>query len=654
MSYDARDTMVGKLFHEKMEYEVPRYQRNYVWRDENWEDLLRDIIFSYKNSSGYGHFLGTFVFEDVVHTSSSDPSKKYIIDGQQRMTTLQIVIFSLIYILKKKVIVEERNGNTEKIEILFARINALSDYIMFIDDVTLKKRIKIENGIESFKSLASLSVTNTKSVKDINIEDYEKISKDNINRAFIFITRYLETNIANESNYLESLVNFQAALFDMKLITVSSSNEQEVINLFEVLNARGLYLKQSELLKNYIFRKLDSEPFIDKVKIDWKKMEEDFYNNDIDLDDYIFHFMRAYYDIKDLKKEKIYQSLKSEELKSKEENIKHLYNKINNYYEYYLDIVKNTNSTDCESNVFEYFIIKKNKQIRSLVLSLKVQLINGVITEKQYNEFINTILNYFVGFNLGQQKSNQIDSDVTSASNKIYWSKNFCEVNKNFLWFIMKVSKHYPTNTVLCNHIMSIRYSNKNKKGNTKKALLVYYFKHVYEKLKHEDDIKIPYNKLSIEHIIPDSMNDEKTWLIGNLLLTTKKINNKLSNKSYDKKRDVLKLSDIGYNREFSEKYNNFDFIDVEKRTEELKSSILSNFKIDFIHYEQNYKIESKHLEIKEFIQVKFDKEKADELVNKLEKKGVNEVVRSVTNNKQIDEKIRNGLNDVIKINKAM
>jgi uncharacterized protein with ParB-like and HNH nuclease domain len=62
------------------------FQRTYVWEQENWENLLEGLF-----SKPEGHFLGSIILKQI-RTSSGEPKKLEVIDGQQRLTTLSILI----------------------------------------------------------------------------------------------------------------------------------------------------------------------------------------------------------------------------------------------------------------------------------------------------------------------------------------------------------------------------------------------------------------------------------------------------------------------------------------------------------------------------------------------------------------------------------
>lgn len=91
-----------KIFGSETRYTVPLFQRPYVWnKDDNWEPLWQDIsdladrvVSAPDDTQIRGHFLGTVVLEQVPHKTGSISTRE-IIDGQQRLTTLQLALHAV-------------------------------------------------------------------------------------------------------------------------------------------------------------------------------------------------------------------------------------------------------------------------------------------------------------------------------------------------------------------------------------------------------------------------------------------------------------------------------------------------------------------------------------------------------------------------------
>lgn len=84
---------VAEVF-SKDKFSIPQYQRDYAWKRQNFVDLWEDLEEAIESKDTQGHFLGTI----VVAPNKENPQKFDIIDGQQRTTT----IFMLLYALATK------------------------------------------------------------------------------------------------------------------------------------------------------------------------------------------------------------------------------------------------------------------------------------------------------------------------------------------------------------------------------------------------------------------------------------------------------------------------------------------------------------------------------------------------------------------------
>lgn len=86
--------------------------------------------------------------------------------------------------------------------------------------------------------------------------------------------------------------------------------EEEVYNIFEILNARGVKLKQIELLKNYLFKYLKPKALLDTYKNKWAELEHLL--EGIDLDDFYLHTFRCWYYKNKLSKERLFDITKEQ------------------------------------------------------------------------------------------------------------------------------------------------------------------------------------------------------------------------------------------------------------------------------------------------------------------------------------------------------
>ena len=110
MSFDAHEEKIRKIFAGDAKFETPRNQRKYVWKEKQWKELLGDILYIKRKQlvekKEINHFLGTFVLQEKDNYYE-------IIDGQQRITTL-LIILSAICAVFNEMKNEEEHGKTRQ------------------------------------------------------------------------------------------------------------------------------------------------------------------------------------------------------------------------------------------------------------------------------------------------------------------------------------------------------------------------------------------------------------------------------------------------------------------------------------------------------------------------------------------------------------
>ncbi|MGN1108628.1 MAG: DUF262 domain-containing protein, partial [Oscillospiraceae bacterium] len=170
MSFETRDRHVFELF-TRSRYFIPRNQRRYVWTKRNWQELLDDIMLII-NGNEPTHFIGSMVLYSEKERENGI-SHYVIIDGQQRITTLTILLASIAFWLKCFNAEDEFNGTKQY---LLAHDDSDKDHIILISENhmsfsrilngiirTPTEQIKAHKRIDSFVN--SLAIGN----KDRNI-----------------------------------------------------------------------------------------------------------------------------------------------------------------------------------------------------------------------------------------------------------------------------------------------------------------------------------------------------------------------------------------------------------------------------------------------------------------------------------------------------
>lgn len=246
-NFKTENNTFRKLFGNGLSYRIPRFQRDYSWTDVEWEDLWADIEDIIRPEGDEAHYLGYLVLQ------SQDERTFDVIDGQQRLTTLSIIVLAVLRNLQR-LVDDDVDADRNKVRLDQIR----SSYIGYLDPVTLIARSKLtlnRNNDAYYQNylvpLAALPMRGFKAS-----EHAMRKASDWFERA---VRGYALREGDDPGVRLALLVE---ALSDRLFFTVITvSDELNAYKVFETLNARGVRLSATDLLKNYLFSVL----FRDKV-----------------------------------------------------------------------------------------------------------------------------------------------------------------------------------------------------------------------------------------------------------------------------------------------------------------------------------------------------------------------------------------------------
>ncbi|MGG6268342.1 DUF262 domain-containing protein [Leptolyngbya sp. AN03gr2] len=256
---ETRTTSFGDLIGNGKIYRVPLFQRDYSWDEENWEDLWQDILVLHTNPDS-SHYMGALVLQ-----SSSTSDKEFtIIDGQQRLATLSIIAVAVIEKIQKLVEREQqKEANQERQEIL--KRTYLSDR----DPRSLRYSSKLllnENNNDFYQS----NLINLR--KPLNVHSLSK-SNQLLWQAFQYFSGHLEElkDIVHDG---EKLAEFLTDTVARRLLFIQISVEDELnaYTVFETLNARGIELSSTDLLKNYLFSLFQGPDDLQEAQRQWRRI----------------------------------------------------------------------------------------------------------------------------------------------------------------------------------------------------------------------------------------------------------------------------------------------------------------------------------------------------------------------------------------------
>ncbi|EMC24401.1 DUF262 domain-containing protein [Streptococcus mutans] len=592
MTFTTETRTISDIFQRSVEYSIPRYQRNYVWKEINWKELLVDIRFTMDNGSdiSWSHFLGTIVLNKIDSEKGID--RYEIIDGQQRLTTIYILI--IVIYNRLNLINDEVSKNRGKyiFDSFISSLNNESTRIPVIKNEDFDKDIK--EIIGSARSENNIRIPKT--------NNYYKLYT-------YFVNSFKEKDYSEVSRFLDKLLS-------ANVVEIISGQEEEIYNIFEVLNARGQKLKQIELLKNHIMKYIQprNEDFIDQAKVQWKTVEDNA-NKLNNPDILINHFAKCYIRKQADKSDLVYRLIKEEVAVSE---LSLFLDKLLEYSKVYIKI-SDKNSTD---RTIKYFNIKRNQQVRPLLSAIYLLENRNIISSEIREQSTIMIRNYFFAFNTYRLSSNRMEKIINKLSYDIYHSKYEVEFKMYLTDFFHSAKNILPDGDIKNAFFenKTFRFSNKDETLSKNRNIIRYILSELYSL--EQFDTNIPTHSITIEHLVGDDGYTDNS-LLQNLTLTTAEINSDdLRNKDLSTKLEILAdKSTIRSNQKLKNYLNENGDFDFESRKNDILNQL---FQSVFVF--NPYLFHINECDTKEYFEIyKFLEEKdQQELLDLLRKSGKN------------------------------
>lgn len=287
---EARARKLEGIFDSTITYQIPLFQRPYIWEEEKhwvplWEDIQVLLNRHLANEKNVPHFLGAVVLERLDNPTGSIQSRQ-VIDGQQRFTTIQLFL-----------IAARDHAKTHGIEKYYERFN----------DLVSNKKNKIDHENEVYKVWPTNSnrapyqlvheAGSLEGVDEALKENSDINGSDNIINGYKFfysqIGSWLSGNL--DDDYESKIVGasiedkFDALWYiakeKLQLVVIDLDQDDETQVIFETLNARGEPLLPADLIKNYLFRRAaiwDSNENIEKLyEKYWKNFDQEWWREEV-------------------------------------------------------------------------------------------------------------------------------------------------------------------------------------------------------------------------------------------------------------------------------------------------------------------------------------------------------------------------------------
>lgn len=246
---DVNNTTPAELFQGTKQYRVPIWQRQYTWRAEQHEQLWHDLLHQYRIVTGEvadqsAHFLGSFVLA-TVSASGSGVMSLLVIDGQQRMTTLMLMLCAL-----RDTLAEQEPEAREELTNTFL----LNPYKQGEQRHRLRPTLEDRGSFDRW----------------VAGED-DNGARDAISEAYRFFRRRIAAGI--DSQPLDLRVMVDVVTTRLAIVDINSGHGDNAHRIFQSLNGTGVGLNKADLLRNYIFMLLPTRSELVYEQV-WRPMEE--------------------------------------------------------------------------------------------------------------------------------------------------------------------------------------------------------------------------------------------------------------------------------------------------------------------------------------------------------------------------------------------
>lgn len=542
---------------------MPRFQREYSWTKEQIKELWDDITSNIKIESDNIHHEEYFIGSLVLVGDDKSPNH-LIVDGQQRLTTLTILLSALC----------QRFVEIDKENIAKA---IYDNYIAGKDDDG-KAYFKLEN--ENPKPFFQTTIQHIEKEKNKPETEEEKTLLSSYEDLYAFTAPealksiFNNVDISKNDQYEMVLkaVRDQVAKY-LKVIFITVAEEDEAYTIFETLNARGMNLSFVDLIKNKIFKTLKNTHPDDSAKTKWKKIAAHITSRDNvgTLDGFVRHWWISQYPY--VSSGKIYKAFKDEWNKGNIDANKFIDSLLKDSIEY----------TKLSSPVIEDYKQQEEKQIYKSLMALKTF---GIIQHKPFvmslfrakskkhlkqNDIIEALIfleKFHFMFNaVCSMRASGIEGIFAKAARDISNASNMMEAKNAIKELYVKFKDKLPDKKTFEENFQKFRFTN----DYTKDKKIIQYIFYYIEDFKQPSQEFQPYN-ITLEHILSQSSTSGKyIGSIGNLLPLGKELNNEAGDKLVLDKLLIYKKSQYRLTREFADKaISTWEHVDITKRAEEL------------------------------------------------------------------------------------
>lgn len=581
---------------------IPVYQRNYSWNANDQvirllEDIKNIVTGKFKN-----HFTGIFMTVEAPD-SVSKFHKTYLVDGQQRLTTLFLILWALKELYPKDDNigrVDELLYNSDFIKKNFGQKYGLKLKPAIGDDDVYQI---IASGLDDSEKDVNGNKKPAKGIDRTKLTEKQKESKVYKNYDYIlkFFKQHRELDI-------DGVID---ALNEMDIVEIPLLDGDDPQQIFESINALGLPLTPIDLIRNLVLMRLNDTEQEDIYENHWKLIENVFDAEHKEKLEEVFRLYVAINNFDLVKSDDLYiefSTIWNKRVSCYDERINML-DEIKDYVEYYNELYFKKDFYPISDSKFKQILIDfraiGSSTIAPFMLEVYFLYKNNKIDDESLSNILALMNTYIIrrecaGFPLNDASRffPQLLRNVKRAC-----KDDYKDVYQNTIFYLVNMNRNnslgIPTDERIKNYLLT-----NNAYTMAHKLLILTRLEN-----KNNSTPIIDRTELSVEHVMPQTQDDPGYWKkaigseidnydihcnkIGNLTIVSCRDNSAMRNHSFDKKKEFLKQSkhiklnnDILYEtvtdsngNEIEQERSKWDVTTINKRTEKLIAAINTEYK---------------------------------------------------------------------------
>ncbi|WRD96838.1 DUF262 and DUF1524 domain-containing protein [Helicobacter pylori] len=487
---------------QKNQLVIPIYQRLYSWEKEQCKQLWDDIIKVGGNDKMDGHFIGSilYVLDGITHSDNA----LLIIDGQQRLTTITLLLTAL------------RDHLNDEDEFLkkFSRQNIQNHYLINSD----------KDGDKKFRLILSESDKDTL----LSLIDENRRKPSEPSSKIVENFKLFEEWIGENTDKLETIFKGLEKLMIVEIALEKEKDDPQLI--FESMNSKGIELTQTDLIRNYVIMETEiekQEGFYNKY---WRAMEEEFKQNKKWFDRFVRHYLTIKTrEIPNINK--VYVVLKDYQQKEGI-GIEDLLKDLQKYCGYFCRIVFKKEADKDLNKDLGFLVDLEMDVIYPLLLELYSDYSDKVLSKDDFRRSIDLIESYICRRAVCGLGTNSLNKVFPSFTKHIQKDEYFKSLKAHFGSLTEK--QRFPNNDEFKDCFITIDFYRFKKN------------RYFFERLENFDrEERVYTHEYTIEHIMPQTLTEEWERDLGE---NFQEIHDKYLH-------TIGNLTLTGYNREYSNKF---------------------------------------------------------------------------------------------------